>query len=71
MKIKSLENFKDNEILLNSEMILGGDVRTEGGSRAWSQCDSGMCYSHDTVHDNGIKTYHNIHDCDTEPYSSF
>lgn len=65
MKIKSIENFKNNEILLNTDYILGG-VKTGAGTRSWSGCASGMCYSSDDVNGDGTATYYNIHDCDVE-----
>ncbi len=69
-QIKSIENFKNNEILLNTEFIVGGanGTATGAGSRPSQRCESGLCWTHDLVNnEDGIDIYYNLNDCDVDP----
>jgi len=66
-KIKSIENFKESEVLLNSHFILGGrPENTEGGSKPSAICStSDLCWSADYYDSsNGQTTYYDYQDCD-------
>ncbi|MDC3220644.1 hypothetical protein OAT71_02400 [Flavobacteriales bacterium] len=70
MKIKSLENFKDDLLDLSSSSIKGGaPVPTEGGSEKSSLCVSGwLCYDSDIVYSDTHRTLTNSHDCDVDDW---
>jgi len=67
-KIKSIENFRSKEILLNHQ-VLGGVGETGAGSMSSAICSSGVCWTSDCVDENGTTEYYGIYDCDMPPGS--